>query len=495
MTSTPDPGFTWTRRHVIALVVLCLAALLDTIDVTVVNVAMPTVKTALHFSEGGLAWMVNAYMIPFGGFLLLAGRAGDVLGRRRLLVAGTTLFTLASLGSALAPDASVMIATRAAEGLAAAFVVPTSLAMLSDVFPPGPARNRAFALWGGGSAIAGTLGLIAGGLLVSAVGWRWIFLINIPVGAFVIAAALRALPADRVSGPRPHFDLAGAVVATGGASLLAYAVVQTGSHPWGSARTVGLLAGAVALIGYFLVHERFVAAQPLMPLGLWRNRSVTGANVVTVLLSSAVFAMFYTTTLDQQQVLGYSALRTGLAYVPLGLSILVAAGLGPVLVPRIGVRFTIVIGLLIAAGGMVLLTGLPAHASLFTNLIVPEMILGFGAGLAFIPSSIAALAGVPAERNGVAASLLNVSRQLGGALGLAVISTIVASRTTHALSAGKSTATAMTTGFHAGFVISAGLLIASAVAALTLLREDGRGEAVDLVELQTARAQGSPVSV
>jgi EmrB/QacA subfamily drug resistance transporter len=484
MTPTPDSGFTWTRKHVIALIVLCLAALLDTIDATVVNVAMPAVKDALHFSEGGLAWMVNAYMIPFGGFLLLAGRAGDVLGRRRILIAGTTLFTLSSLGSALAPDAAVMIATRAAEGLAAAFVVPTTLAMLTDVFPAGPGRNRAFALWGGGSAIAGTLGLIFGGMLVSTVGWRWIFLINIPVGAFVIAAALRSLPADVVSGPHRRFDLAGAVAATGGASLLAYAVVQTGSHPWGSARTVGLLTGAVVLIGYFLVHERFVAAEPLMPLALWRNRSVAGANVVSALVSSAVFAMFYSTTLDEQQVLGYSALRTGLAYVPLGLSILVAAGLGPVLVPRIGVRFAIAIGSLIAAGGMVLLTSLPVAANLLTHLIVPEVIVGFGAGLAFIPSSIAALAGVPPERNGVASSLLNVSRQLGGALGLAVVSTIVASGTIHALSAGKSTAAAMTTGFHSGFAIGTGLLIGSAVAALTLLREDGRGQAVNLVELQ-----------
>ena len=485
---TAETAFTWTRRHVIALVVLCLAALLDTIDVTVVNVAMPAVKDALHFSEGGLAWMVNAYMVPFGGFLLLAGRAGDVLGRRRILIGGTALFTLSSLGSALAPDAAVMIATRAVEGLSAAFVVPTTLAMLSAVFPPGPARNRAFALWGGGAAAAGTLGLIFGGLLVSAVGWRWIFFINVPVGAFVIAAALRSLPADVVSGPRQRFDMAGTIAVTGGASLLAYAVVQTASHPWGSARTVGLLAGAVALIGYFLVHERFFAAQPLMPLALWRNRSVTGANVVSALLSSAVFAMFYSTTLYQQQVLGYSALRTGLAYIPLGLSILVAAGLGPVLVPRIGVRFTTAIGSLIATGGMVLLTGLPVAANLVTHLIVPEVIVGFGAGLAFIPSSIAALAGVPAERNGVASALLNVSRQLGGALGLAVISTIVASGTTHALTVGDSTATAMTTGFHGGFMVSAGLMIASVVAALALLREDGLGQSVNLVELQAAGA-------
>jgi EmrB/QacA subfamily drug resistance transporter len=489
MTETPGTAFTWTRTHIAALTVLCLAALLDTIDVTVVNVAMPAIKDALHFSEGGLAWMVNAYMVPFGGFLLLAGRTGDLLGRRRILLGGTGLFTLASLGSALAPDAALMIATRAAEGLAAAFVVPTTLAMLSTMFPPGPARNRAFAIWGGGGAVAGTLGLIAGGLLISAVGWRWIFLINVPVGAFIVAAALRTLPADRPgAGSRRRFDIAGALSATAGASLLAYAVVQTASHPWGSPRTIALLAGAAALIGYFLMHEQFVAADPLMPLALWRNRSVTGANVVSALLSSAAFAMFYSTTLYQQQVRGYSALHTGLAYLPLGLSILAAAALGPVLVQRIGVRFTVALGALTGAAGMVLLTGLPTAGSMITHLIVPEVIVGAGAGLTIIPSSIAALAGVAVERNGIAAALVNASRQLGGALGLAVISAVVAGSTAHALTAGYAAGNAMTAGFHSGFAVSAGLMVAAAAAALTLLREDGRGQAVNLVELQAASA-------
>jgi hypothetical protein len=270
--------------------------------------------------------------------------------------------------------------------------------------------------------------------------------------------------------------------------LLAYTVVQTGTHPWGSARTMALLAGAVILIGYFLVHERFIAADPLMPLSLWRNHSVAGANVVSALQSSAVFAMFYSTTLYQQQVLGYSALRTGLAYVPLGLSILIAAGLGPVLVPRIGVRFTTAAGSLIAAAGMLLLAGLPVAGNLLTGLILPEVIVGFGTGMVFIPSSIAAVSGVPAARTGVAAALLNVSRQLGGALGLAVISSIVATHTTRALAAGHTAATAMTTGFDAGFAISAALMIAAVIAALALLREDGRGQRVNLVELQAAGA-------
>jgi EmrB/QacA subfamily drug resistance transporter len=486
----PPAAFTWTRGRVLALVVLTLATLLDTIDVTVVNVAMPAIKTALHFSEGGLAWMVNAYMVPFGGFLLLAGRAGDLIGRRRVLLAGTALFTASSLASGLAPSAAVMIATRAAEGLSAAFVVPTTLAMVATVFPAGPARNRAFAVWGGASAVAGTLGLIAGGLLVSAAGWRSIFFINIPVGVFVIAAALRVLPADRPAktGAGRRFDVIGALTATAGASLLAYTVVQTGTHPWGSARTLALLAGAVILTGYFLVHERFIAADPLMPLSLWRNHSVAGANLVSALQASAVFAMFYSTTLYQQQVLGYSALRTGLAYIPLGLSILIAAGLGPVLVPRIGVRLTTAAGALVAAAGMLLLAGLPVAGNLLTSLIIPEVIVGFGTGMVFIPSSIAAVSGVPAVRSGVASALLNVSRQLGGALGLAVISSIVATHTTRALAAGHTAATAMTTGFDAGFAVSAALMIAAVIAAVVLLREDGRGERVNLVELQAAGA-------
>jgi EmrB/QacA subfamily drug resistance transporter len=478
--STP---FTWTRRHGLTLAVLCLAALLDTIDATVVNVAMPTIRNALHFSEGGLAWMVNAYMVPFGGFLLFGGRAGDLLGRRRVLLAGTGLFTLASLGSALAPGAGVMITTRAVEGLAAAFVVPMTLAMLSSVFPAGPARNRAFAIWAGVSAAGGTLGLIAGGLLVSAAGWRWIFLINIPLGLFVLAAATRLLPADRGSDLRSggRFDLIGAVSVTGGSSLLAYAVVQTGSHPWGSARTVALLAGAAALLGYFVLHERFRAASPLMPMALWRSRPVTAANVSSALLSGALFAMFYSTTLYMQQVLGYSALRTGLAYLPLGLSILTAAGLATALVSRIGVRLTAAAGALLSLAGLLLFARIPAHGQLLADIEIPSVVVGLGGGLILLATTIAAMSGVAAEHHGVASALLNVSRQLGGALGLAAISTVVVA--VAARSAGPQPV-ALTAGFRAGFAVSAALVGLALVTALALLRDDGRGQRVNLVELQ-----------
>jgi EmrB/QacA subfamily drug resistance transporter len=489
-TDAPPPAaFVWTRRHTLALTVLCLAALLDTIDVTVVNVAMPAIRESLHFSESGLAWMVNAYLVPFGGFLLLGGRAGDLLGRRRVLVAGTAAFTVASLGSALAPTAAAMVGTRAAEGLAAAFVVPMTLAMLSSMFPAGPGRNRAFAIWGGVSAAAGTLGLILGGLLVTAVGWRWIFLVNIPVGAVVVAAALRLLPADARSeavagrgGGR--FDAVGALSVTAGTSLLAYAVVQTGSHAWGSARTIALVAVAAALIGYFVLHERLVARSPLMPLELWRNRSVTGANIVSALVASALFAVFYSTTLYMQQVLHYSALRTGLAYVPFGLSILVAAGFAPTLVSLAGIRWATITGALAALIGFVLLARTPADGRLVTDIIIPTVVVGLGGGLMIVPTSIAAMSGVDAARHGVASALLNVSRQLGGALGLAVISTVVASSTARSAASGHSPPLALTDGFHAGFLVSAALVALSVVTAAGLLSDEGRGQRVNLIELQ-----------
>ncbi len=485
--STPRlDEFRWSRTAVVALAVLCLAALLDVVDVTIVNVAMPTIKNDLHFSEAGLAWMVNAYMVPFGGLLLLGGRVGDVLGRRRTLIGGTVAFTLASLTSGLAQNAATMVASRAVQGAAAAFVVPMTLAMLASVFPAGAPRNRAFAVWGGASAVAGTLGLVLGGLLVSGAGWRWTFFINIPIGIFVVVAALRTLPRDATAAERRGFDLAGALTATAGSSLLAYAVVQTGDHGWGAARTIAPFAAAVALLGYFVAHEARVARNPLIPLALMRNRSVAGANLVSVLQSSSVFAMFYSTTLYMQQVLGYSALRTGLAYVPLGLSILVAAGSSPALVQRLGVRYVMVIGAVIAAAGMTLLTRITPNGGLLADVIVPTVVVGIGAGILFIPASIAALSGVPGERHGVASALLNVSRQLGGALGLAAIATVVTSRTTDALAAGQSQAAALTSGFQRGFAVSAALLVATAIVAAVLFRDDGRGQAVNLAELQQA---------
>lgn len=485
-----DQEFDWSRATVIALVVLCLAALLDTIDVSVLNVAMPAIKDSLHFPEGRLAWLVNAYVVPFGGFLLLGGRIADVYGHRRVLIGGTAFFGLASLGSALAHDSTTLIATRAAQGLAAAFVIPTTLAMLAAIFPSGPSRNRAFAVWGATSAISGTLGLIFGGLIVSSASWRWIFVINIPVAALIIVAALRVLPAEAsgVSREARRFDGIGAVAVTVGTSVFAYAVVQTDRHPWSSPRTIVLLSVAVIAIGYFVVHEIRLADDPLIPLSMWRNRSLAGASVLSVLQSSAILAMFYATTLYMQQVLNYSPLRTGLAYIPLGLSIIVAAGLGPVLVPKLGVRLTVIAGSGISAAGLLLFTRITAHGGLLGSIVLPEVLFGLGAGLVFIPTSLAALSGVGNDRNAVASAMLNVSRQLGGATGLAVIAALVSDRTQSALGAGNEIRSALTSGFRLGFWVCAALILATIAVAAALLSDEGRGVPVDMAALQPADA-------
>jgi len=304
-----------------------------------------------------------------------------------------------------------------------------------------------------------------------------------------MVSALRVLPAD---GPRRQaglrgFDLGGAVSVTAGASLLAYAVVQTASHPWGSPPTIGLLSAAAALIGYFVIHERFVASDPLMPLSLWRNRSVAGANVVSALLASAMFAVFYATTLYMQQVLHYSALRTGLAYVPFGLSILVAAGIAPGLVSLAGIRITSVAGSVVSLAGLGLLARVPASGHLLTDIVLPLVTIGLGAGVVIVPTSVAAMSGVTADRHGVASALLNVSRQLGGALGLAVIATVVASSAARSAAAGNDAPAALTAGFHAGFTVSAVLVAVTIAVAAALLRDEGRGQRVDMLELQAGQ--------
>jgi EmrB/QacA subfamily drug resistance transporter len=479
----PDARFRWTRAPVIALAVLCMAQLLEAIDITVVNVALPTIKHDLSFSTASLQWVVNAYAVLFGGFLLLGGRAGDLLGRRRVLVTGITVFTAASLASGLAPSASVLVATRAVQGLAAAFASPMTLGMLASIFPEGPPRSRAIALWGATAGVSSSLGLVLGGLLVSGPGWRWIFFVNVPLGALMLAAAPRYLPADRPARHHRRFDAPGAVSVTAAMILLAYAVVQTDTHPWGSARTIALLAGAGALLAYFIVNEALIAQEPLVPFSLLRNRSVTAANIVQGVCTSGLFAMFYFTSLYQQQVLHYSALKTGIAFVPLTATLVVVAGLGPLLTRRIGVRFVLAAGAAIGAVGLALFARISPTGGVFTDIIGPSMVLSTGFALMFIPLTIAAVAGVPASQTGVASGLLNTTRQVAGALGLAILATLVAARTTHLLHAGHSATVAQSDGFHLGYTIAAVLMGLTALAALTLFRDEGRGQTIDVGEL------------
>ena len=468
------------------LVVLCLAPLLEYIDMTVVNVALPTIRADLGFALPDLQWLINAYTICFGGFFLLAGRAGDLLGRRRVFLAGVAVFTLASLASGLAPGPGLLIGARAVQGLAAAFVVPLTLAMIAAQFPEGKPRNLALTAWGTTTAISASLGLAAGGLLVTGPGWRWIFYVNLPVGVLILVASWRYLRDDRPAQRHRTFDAVAAVTSTAGLGLLTYAVVQTGAHPWHSAWTICLLAGAGALLAYFLVHELIFAAEPLLPFSLLRNRAVAGANAVSALSGAGLVSVFYFATLYQQQVLGYSALKTGLAYLPLTGVFMVVAGLGPVLIPRIGIRYVTAAGSLISAGSLVLLTRITPDGTLLGSVIVPTMIFGAGLAVFYIPMTVAAVYRVPPERTGVASALVNVTRTVGGAVGLAVISTVATSRISHQAASGHPAGEALSSGFRLAFVITAALLAAAAVFALAIFRGEGRGEKINLAEVTRA---------
>ncbi len=478
--------FVWTKRHVMALIVLCAAQMLEAIDVTVVNVALPTIQTNLGFSEANLQWVVNGYTVLFGGFLLLGGRTGDLLGRRRVLLGGLGLFTVASLASGLAQDAGMLVGMRAVQGLAAGFIAPMTLAMLAGIFPQGPVRNKAIGIWGGVAAVSASLGLIVGGLFVGGPGWRWVFFVNIPIGLLMIIGALRYLSPDRSTHRHQHFDIVGAITSTGGLCLLTYAVVQTDTNAWSSGRTIGLLAGAAVLLAWFVAHENFVSKEPLVPFVLFRNRTVTGANVVQAIANSGLFVMFYIATLFMQQVLHYSALKTGVLYLPCTVSLVLFSAIAPTLLPKLGVRWVIVIGCAIAAAGLILFAGISADKGVTMNIIVPSLFLSLGLALVAIPVTIAAVHGVDPKLTGVASGLVNVTRSVGGSLGLAVITTLATSRSNHLLRTGDAAGVALTDGFRLAFMISAVLMVIAGLAAIVFFRNEGRGEKVDLMALASA---------
>ncbi|WP_433509727.1 MFS transporter [Nonomuraea sp. CA-143628] len=449
--------FVWTRGHVVALVALCLAQVLDAVDSTVVNVALPAIKDELAFSAADLSWVVNAYMVLFGGFLLLGGRLGDLFGHRRVLMGGIALFTGASLVAGLAPSAGVLVGARGAQGLAAALVAPMTLAMITLIFPEGRPRSRALAVWGTATAVSSALGLVAGGLLADGPGWRWIFFINVPIGVLLVAAG-RVLPARGEPQPGRGFDVVGAVTVTVGVGMLIYAVLR--AEWW-------LLLVGAALLGYFAVHENAVARRPLVDFGLFRIRSVAGANLIQVVRASALFGLFYLATLFMQEVLGFSALVTGLAYVPMTVVMVGASWLGPLLVRRLGTRLVLTFGTLVVAAGLLPLAWISPTAGLLASLIVPMAVVGAGHGIMVVPLTDAALSGVPSSASGVAAAVLNVSAQLGGALGLAVLATAAAARTDERLQAGMPPSAALTDGYGLAFVMSAVLMALCAVFAIT----------------------------
>ncbi len=482
--TTKETPFAWTAASVLALLILLLASLLEYVDITVVNVALPTMRTDLDIAQENLPWVVNAYTVCFGGFLLLGGRAGDLLGKRRILLGGIALFTAASLVSGLAQNADTLIVARALQGLCCAFVSPMTLALIAVNFPEGKPRNLALGLYGGIAGLSSAFGVLVGGLLVSGPGWRWIFFVNIPVGLFLLAVAPRYLKADRIAHRHRRFDLLGALAATGGTGVLAYAVSQTNEYAWGSSRTIGLLAGAAALLVYFVIHETRIAAEPLVPLSIFKNRSVTAAGVIGTLWFGALFAMFYFLSLYEQQVLHFSALRTGLSYLPFCAVLVVFTGIAPLLVPRIGIRFVMALGSLAGGAGLLLLAQtISPHGDLWRDVIGPMLVVAPGLALLFVPTTIAAVSGVAPALTGLASGLSIVSRTIGGAVVLAILATLATNRTNHLVRTGHALSAALTEGFKLGFTISAALMGVSVLAALLLFRNEGRGQRVNLAEL------------
>jgi EmrB/QacA subfamily drug resistance transporter len=452
------------------LVLVCLAQFMVILDVSIVNVALPSIRSGLRFSTTGLQWVVNAYTITFGGFLMLGGRAADLLGRRRVFLAGTVLFTVASLLCALASSRGLLLGARALQGFGGAVISPASLSIIATTFTEGGPRNRALGVWGAMAGLGGASGVLLGGLLTQGLGWPAIFLINIPVGIAVIFAARRVIPESRGEHAHRHFDVLGATLVTAGLVVAVYGIVRSESLGWGSSGVLVPLALAATLLALFALVEGRFAKAPLMPLSILRMPRLRAANIVVALLYSAVFSMWFFLTLYMQQVLHYSAVRAGLSFLPMTLSIVLTSSIAPRLVARFGVRPVLAAGMLSAAAGLALLTGVRPGGSYLTT-VLPGGVLGAaGLGLSLVPATIAAVQGVSAAQAGVASGLLNTSRLAGGALGLAVLSTIAASHTRVQLTHGASHLGSLTSGYQLALGVGAAICLAGALVSVLLLR-------------------------
>jgi len=450
------------------LFVVLLAQFMVILDIAVVNVALPDMRTGLHFSTTGLQWVVNAYTLTFAGFLMLGGRSADILGRRRVFLVGVALFSLSSLVCALANSRGLLIGARALQGLGGAVLSPATLSIITSSLPEGPERNRGLGLWGAIGGLGASSGALLGGILTQTLGWPAILAINVPIGALVLVLGLRVLPADVRQVGRRHFDATGAMLVTAGLVGLTYGIVQTDTLGWGSPRVLVPLAAAVALLAAFVYVEARVAPAPLVPLSIFKLSALRAANLVVVLMYAALFSMFFFVTLYLQQVLGDDALQAGLSFLPTTLAVFTASSLAPRLVARLGVRRVVTIGMVFATAGLLILTGVRPGGSYFTVVLPGGVLAGLGMGLGLVPSTIAATQGVPRSQSGLASGLLNTSRLVGGARGLAVLSTIAASSTSHTI--GASPAEALTNGFSLAFQIGAGLTIVAAVVAAVMLR-------------------------
>jgi EmrB/QacA subfamily drug resistance transporter len=451
----------------LVLVLICVAQFMVILDATIVNVALPSIQKDLGLSEANLQWIINAYTLLFGGFLLLGGRAGDLLGRKRLFLIGLVIFTVASLLNGLANSSGMLIGFRALQGLGAALISPAALSIISTTFAEGKERARALGVWAaiaiGGSAV----GLILGGVLTQSFSWPWIFFVNVPVGIAGFVLSLRYVPESKDEHAHRSYDIAGAVTVTGGLMALVYAIVRAETHGWASGWTIGFFVASATLLASFIAIE-LRSPEPLVRLSIFRVRSLLTANVVMFLVASGLFAMFFFNTLYIQRVLGYRPLKAGLAFLPFTAGIMVSAGLASNLATRVGVRRIATVGMVLTIAGMLLLTRIPVNGSYVTDVLPSLLLSSLGMGAVFMPLTLIATTGLQDEDQGLASGLFNTSQQIGGALGLAVLSTIAAGRTSHA---GGSSAHALVIGFHWAFAGGAVFVAAALVVLVALLRK------------------------
>jgi EmrB/QacA subfamily drug resistance transporter len=458
-----------TNRWLV-LVLVCIAQFMVILDATIVNVALPSIQHGLHFSATSLQWIVNAYALVFGGFLLLGGRASDLLGRQRLFIAGIVVFTAASLVNGLATSSSVLIGGRALQGLGAALVSPAALSIVTTTFAEGKERTRALGVWSAIAAGGGAVGLIVGGLLTETLSWRWIFFVNLPIGIAAALLSLRFIHNSK-SDERPETaDVAGAVTVTGGLLVLVYAIVKAQVYGWGSGKTVGLFALAVALLVSFVIVELRSKA-PLIRLGIFRMRSLTSSNVSMLLVASGIFSMFYFASIYLQEVVGYGPLKAGFAFLPFTFGIVIGAGASQSLISRIGIRATTAIGLSLGTIGLALFTQVTTQGNYLTQVFPGIAVMSIGMGLTFVPLTLLATTNVENQDAGLASGIFNTSQQIGGALGLAILSTLAASRTSHLSAQGVARPEALTRGFHVAFAVGASFLAAGLVVLLVGIRK------------------------
>jgi EmrB/QacA subfamily drug resistance transporter len=459
-----------TRTRWLALVILCVGDLMIVVDTTVVNVALPSIRRDLGFTQTSLAWVVNAYMLTFGGFLLLAGRFGDLFGHRRLFLMGTAAFTVASLICGVSTSQEMLIAARAVQGLGGAVVSALAFSLIVVLFTEPSERAKAMGVFGFVMAGGGSIGVLAGGVLTDLVGWHWIFLVNLPIGIAVTVAGLRLLPSVNVGAPERRLDIGGAIAITGGMVLAVYAIVNGNTAGWTSLQTLGLLGAAAVILAGFVSWERRAGA-PLIPLGIFRHRNLTVANVVGVLWAAAMFALFFLSALYLQLVLGYSPLQVGLAFLP-GNLIMMAFSLGvsAKLVTRYGFRGPLALGLGVATLAILWLARAPVHGSFAVDILPTMILFGIGGGLAFNPVLMAAMSDVEPQDSGLASGITNTAFMMGGALGLAVLASVASARTQALAATGHGPLAALTGGYHAAFLIGALFSIVAGVVGASFLR-------------------------